>query len=120
MIVKESKETLRTRRHLRIRKKLNGTRERPRLSVFRSLKNIYAQVIDDEAGNTLVAASSIDKDIKETKSNQKEIAKKVGLSLADKAKKAGITKIVFDRGGYKFHGRIAALAEGLREAGLEF
>jgi large subunit ribosomal protein L18 len=105
---------------MRLRKKLKGTTERPRLSIFRSLRHISAQVIDDDAGKTLVAASSIEKAFKEKTGTLKEIAKKVGLYLGEKAKTAGITKIVFDRGGYKFHGRIAAFAEGLREAGLEF
>jgi large subunit ribosomal protein L18 len=122
MIYKESRNSLRKRRHMRLRKKLKGTMERPRLSVYRSLKHIYAQVIDDETGKTIVAASSLEKSFieKNEKGTLKEMAKKVGLYLAEKAKTAGITKIVFDRGGYKFHGRIAALAEGLREAGMDF
>lgn len=109
-------------RHARIRAKVEGTPNRPRLSVFRSLSNIYAQIIDDEAGKTIVSASTIDTEIKgqlEGK-NKTEAAKLVGKLVAERAKSAGVSAVVFDRGGYKYHGRIAALAEAAREAGLEF
>lgn len=109
-------------RHTRIRAKVEGTPNRPRLSVFRSLSNIYAQIIDDEAGKTIVSASTIDAEIKgqlEGK-NKTEAAKLVGKLVAERAKSAGVSAVVFDRGGYKYHGRIAALAEAAREAGLEF
>lgn len=112
----------RYRRHRRIRAKLNGTAERPRMNIFRSLAEIYVQVIDDEAGKTLVSASTIDREVKkqvEGKSKQ-EAAKIVGQVVAERAKAAGINKVVFDRGGFRYHGRVAALAEGAREAGLEF
>ncbi|MBO4548401.1 MAG: 50S ribosomal protein L18 [Abditibacteriota bacterium] len=120
--MKNSKEMLRKRRHFRLRKKLSGTQEKPRLNVFRSLNNIYAQVIDDTKGSTLVAASTLDAAVKsalEGKS-KKDAAKMVGELVAKKALEAGITTVVFDRGGYKYHGRVAALAEGAREAGLKF
>jgi large subunit ribosomal protein L18 len=104
-------------RHRRVRKKVQGTLERPRLAVFRSSRHIYAQVIDDSTGRTLVAASTVEG--VEGK-NPKEKAKKVGLALAEKAKAAGVTKVTFDRGGYRYHGRVAELADGAREGGLEF
>jgi large subunit ribosomal protein L18 len=112
----------RKRRHKRVRKKVFGTPERPRLCVFRSLKHIYAQIIDDTIGHTLVAASTLDPAIREkikgkTKTEQ---AREVGLLLAQKALAKGITKVAFDRGGYKYHGRVKALAEGARKGGLEF
>ncbi len=112
----------RDRRHRRVRARVSGTSQRPRLNVFRSLSNIYAQVIDDEAGRTLVSASTIDADVKaqlEGK-NKTEAAKVVGKVVAERAKEAGINAVVFDRGGYQYHGRVAALAEGAREGGLEF
>lgn len=118
----EKKRLARLARHRRVRGKVDGTPERPRLNVFRSLTNIYAQVIDDNQGHTLVSASTIDKDVAgqvEGKSKA-EAAKIVGLVIAQRAKDAGISKVVFDRGGYKYHGRVAALAEGAREGGLEF
>lgn len=102
----------------RIRKAIRGNAECPRLSVFRSNKQIYAQIIDDVAGNTLAAASS--KDIKETKAKKIELATEVGKILGEKAVAAGITKVVFDRGGYLYHGRVKSLAEGARNAGLKF
>ncbi|MCS7260022.1 MAG: 50S ribosomal protein L18 [Anaerolineae bacterium] len=110
------------RRHRRVRKKVVGTPERPRLNVFRSLKHIYAQVIDDSRGHTLVAASSIDPELRErlkglTKTQQ---AAQVGRLLAERALRVGIRRVVFDRGGYKYHGRVKALAEASREGGLEF
>jgi large subunit ribosomal protein L18 len=117
-----AKRQSRERRHLRVRATISGTPERPRLNVYRSLSNIYAQVIDDTVGHTLVSASTIDNDIAaqiEGKSKT-EAAKIVGQAVAQRAKDAGITTVVFDRGGYQYHGRIAALAEGAREGGLEF
>lgn len=104
----------------RIRKKIAGTTSRPRLSVYRSNIEIYAQVIDDKTGKTLVAAGSRDKDIKGAKTNKSDISKKVGMAIAAKAKAAGIESVVFDRGGYLYHGRVKALAEGAREGGLKF
>jgi large subunit ribosomal protein L18 len=108
----------RVRIHRRIRKKINGTTARPRLAVYRSNKSIYAQVIDDLAGNTLVAASSRDTAI--AKASKSDMAKEVGKLLAERAKAAGIISIVFDRAGYQYHGRVKALADGAREGGLEF
>jgi len=119
MINKDNRQESRVRRHLRIRKKVSGTAERPRLSVYRSEKNIYAQIIDDVAQRTLVSASTIDKDFNGLGSN-KEAAKEVGKLVAQKAIEKGIKSVVFDRGGYIYHGRIQELAEGAREAGLEF
>lgn len=116
------KQARHQRRRTRIRGRIEGTTARPRLNVFRSLTNIYAQVIDDSAGNTLVSASTIDSEVKaqlEGKSKS-EAAKVVGQVLAQRAKEAGITTVVFDRGGYRYHGRVAALAEGAREGGLDF
>jgi len=122
MIKKPSRNEMRKRRHKRVRKKVHGTPERPRLNVFRSLKHIYAQIIDDEAGVTLVSASTIDRELRPkmkglTKTEQ---ARLVGKALAERALARGITKVVFDRGGYKYIGRVKALAEGAREGGLEF
>ncbi|MFO0586552.1 MAG: 50S ribosomal protein L18 [Polyangiaceae bacterium] len=112
----------RERRKLRIRKNVNGTPERPRLSVFRSARHIYAQVIDDTTGKTLAAASTLSKDLdgKLTEDNKVEAAKKVGKLIAQVCKDKGITKIVFDRNGYLYHGRVSALAQAARDAGLEF
>jgi large subunit ribosomal protein L18 len=104
----------------RIRKKIAGTTARPRLSVYRSNIEIYAQVIDDKTGKTIVAAGSRDKDLKGDKANKSTISKKVGAAIAAKAKAAGIEAVVFDRGGYLYHGRVKALAEGAREGGLKF
>jgi large subunit ribosomal protein L18 len=120
--ITEKKTAARERRHRRVRAKVSGTAQRPRLNIFRSTDNIYAQVIDDVAGTTLVSASTIDKDIAKSVAgkNKVEAAKIVGTVLAERAKSAGINAVVFDRGGYKYHGRVAALAEGAREAGLEF
>ena len=109
----------RLKRHRRVRKNISGTAERPRLNVFRSLNNIYAQIIDDTKGVTLVAASSLEKDFEGYGGNI-EAAKKVGMLVAEKAIAAGIKEVVFDRGGYVYHGRVAALAEGAREGGLVF
>jgi len=112
----------RKRRHLRVRKNIQGTPNKPRLNVFRSLSEIYVQVIDDEAGRTLVAASSIDKELrgKMKGKNKSEQARLVGETIAERAKANGIKQVVFDRGGFKYIGRIKALAEGAREKGLEF
>lgn len=112
----------RKRRHYRMRRTLTGTAERPRLNVFRSLEQIYAQVIDDVAGHTLVSASTLDKNLAATMEGKtkKEQATLVGKALAERALAAGITQVVFDRGGYIYHGRIQALADGAREGGLQF
>ena len=122
MIKKQDKNEARVKRHMRIRRRLVGTGERPRLCVYRSLGHIYTQVIDDRTGQTLASASSVDK---ETKKNLKgggniAAAKVIGKAIADRAKTAGVTKVVFDRGGYKYHGRVKALADAAREAGLQF
>ena len=119
MINRPDTRSQRIKRHKRVRAKISGTPERPRLNVFRSETNIYAQIIDDVAGKTLVAASSLEKGFEGAGSNC-ESAKKVGQMVAERAKAAGITNVVFDRGGYVYHGRVAALAEGAREGGLEF
>ncbi len=118
----KSRSAARLRRHARIRKHVSGSMERPRLNVFRSLKDIYAQVIDDQAGITLVSASSIDKDLRAqmaslTKSEQAHL---VGKAVAERAKEKGIETVVFDRGGYRYIGRVKALADGAREGGLKF
>ena len=110
----------RVRRHKRVRAKVSGTPECPRLNVFRSDKHIYAQVIDDVAGNTLAAASSNEKAFTGESGGNKDGAKIVGKMVAERAKAAGITKVVFDRGGYVYHGRVQELADGAREGGLEF
>jgi large subunit ribosomal protein L18 len=110
----------RARRHFRIRKRVSGTAQKPRLVVTRSLRNITAQVVDDLKGHTLVSASSLDASIRGTEGDKKAVARKVGALLADRAKAAGIGKVVFDRGGNRYAGRIAALADAAREAGLEF
>lgn len=112
----------RERRRRRVRMKLSGTSERPRLSVFRSLDNIYAQVIDDVQGRTLASASSLDKDLRSEMSDKtkKEQAELVGKTVAERAKAAGIETVVFDRGGFLYHGRVKALADGARDGGLKF
>jgi large subunit ribosomal protein L18 len=110
----------RARRHFRVRKNVNGTPERPRLVVTRSLRNITAQVVDDTKGHTLVSASSLDASIRGVAGDKKAVAGKVGALIADRARAAGISKVVFDRGGNQYAGRIAALAGAAREAGLEF
>lgn len=120
MIKKVSRNEARQARHARIRKKVSGTNEIPRLNVFRSAKHISVQIIDDEKGVTLVSASSMDKDLKLTNGGNIEAAKKVGEAIAKKATKAGIKQVVFDRGGYLYHGRVEALADAARENGLEF
>ncbi|HIZ55721.1 MAG TPA: 50S ribosomal protein L18 [Firmicutes bacterium] len=119
MVKKPDSNKARIKRHLRVRTKINGTPERPRLNVFRSAKHIYAQLIDDVNGVTLVAASTMDKGFEGNGSN-KEAARKVGQMIAKKAVDKGIAEVVFDRGGYIFHGRVAELAEGARESGLKF
>lgn len=117
-----SKEALRKKRHARVRKRVIGTAEKPRLNVFRSIAHIYAQVIDDATGNTITSASSVDKELKgQIKSGgNNEGAKLVGALIGKRAVEKGISEVVFDRGGYKYHGRVAALADGAREAGLKF
>lgn len=120
MIKKVVRNDARVARHTRIRNKVSGTKDVPRLNVFRSNSNIFAQIIDDEAGVTLVSTSSLDKELKLTNGGNVEAAAKVGELLAKKAKKAKISKVVFDRGGYLYHGRVKALAEAARENGLEF
>ena len=120
MIKKVSRNEMRLERHKRIRENLHGTAERPRLNVFRSNANITAQVIDDDKGITLVSASTLEKELKITNGGNVEAAKKIGEEIAKRAKKAKITKVVFDRGGYLYHGRVKALAEAARENGLEF
>ena len=119
MIRKIEKKEIRNRIHRRIRRKLSGTAERPRLAVFRSVAHIYAQVIDDAQGQTLVSASSVDKDGK-GKGGNVAAAKAIGKLVAERAKEKGIKSVVFDRGGYQYHGRVKALADAAREAGLEF
>ena len=119
MVKKFDKNAQRLKRHIRVRGKISGTPERPRLSVFRSNANIYAQIIDDVNGVTLVSASTLDKEFDGAAGNV-EAAKKVGKTIAERAKAKGIDTVVFDRSGYIYHGRVAALAEGAREGGLEF
>ena len=118
MIKNESRNELRKKRHIRVRNKVSGTADMPRLSVFRSNSQIFAQIIDDEKGTTLVSSSSLNLKIKN--GGNVEGAKLVGKDIAEKALKANIKKIVFDRGGYLYHGRVKALADAAREAGLEF
>ena len=114
--IAKSREQKRTRRHLRVRKKVSGTSERPRLVIFRSLKHISAQIIDDAAGRTLLTVTS--SDLETGKKTEKSL--EVGKRIAERAKSAGITKVVFDRAGYKYHGRVKAVADGARKGGLEF
>ncbi len=122
MIKKIDRKKLRRRRHLRVRKKVFGTSERPRLAVYRSNKHIYAQIIDDTKGHTLVFASTLDKELRDKleKTWDKNAAREVGKLIGKRALEKGIKKVVFDRGGFKYHGRIKELADGAREAGLEF
>ena len=119
MVKKTDRKMERTRRHLRVRRKISGTSERPRLCVYRSNTNLYVQVIDDVAGNTLVAASTLDKEIK-TKHANKEAAKELGTLIAKKVQAKNIKTVVFDRGGYIYHGVVKELADAAREGGLEF
>ena len=114
------RRTSRTRRHLRVRKKVWGSTARPRLVVFRSTRHIYVQVVDDAAARTIVSASTLDEGVRGTDGDKKALAAAVGKLLAERAKAAGIEKVVFDRGGYRYHGRIAALADAAREGGLDF
>lgn len=120
MIKRVDRKSARVKKHRSIRSKISGTAERPRLTVFRSLTNIFAQVIDDSTGKTLVSASTIEKGNKVEVGSNVEAAKIVGTRIAEKAKAAGITKVVFDRSGYIYTGRVKALADAAREAGLEF
>ena len=119
MVSKVNKNAMRLKRHVRVRGKISGTPECPRLNVFRSNANIYAQIIDDVNGVTLVSANTLEKDFEGATGNI-EAAKKVGALVAERAKAKGIEEVVFDRGGYIYHGRVAALAEGAREGGLQF
>ena len=120
MIKKKSRNELRKRRHFRVRSKVSGTEARPRLNVFRSNKHIYAQIIDDARGHTIVSASTLDKDLDITASGNSEAAALVGDAIAKKALEQNITTVVFDRAGYLYHGRVAKLAEAAREEGLKF
>ena len=122
MVSKECRSEIREKKHKKIRNRFSGTAERPRLAVFRSNNHIYAQIIDDTVGNTLVAASTMEKEIKASveKTNDVAAAAAVGTAIAKKALDKGITEVVFDRGGYVYHGRVQALAEAAREAGLKF
>ena len=122
MVRKESRQKVRVKKHMRIRNRLSGTSERPRLAVFRSNNHMYAQIIDDTVGNTLVAASTVEKEVKAElkKTNDVEAAAYLGKVIAKRAMDKGITEVVFDRGGFLYHGKIAALAEAAREAGLVF
>lgn len=117
-----TRRAARIRRHIRVRKKVEGTTERPRLNVFRSLEHIYAQIIDDSTGTTIVSASTVDADLRTALAayNKTDQAKAVGKAIAERAKEKGIESVVFDRGGYPYHGRVKALADGSREAGLHF
>jgi large subunit ribosomal protein L18 len=122
MVSKESRQKVREKKHLKIRNRFSGTSERPRLAVFRSNNHMYAQIIDDDAQTTLVAASTVEKDVKAQleKTNDIEAAKVLGGIIAKRALDKGIETVVFDRGGYVYHGKVAALAEAAREAGLQF
>ena len=115
-----SSHELRDRRHRRVRKKVTGTAERPRLAVFRSNKHIYAQAIDDVAGRTVAAASTMESALRSGSTGTVDAAREVGKLVGERAKAAGVSTVVFDRGGFKYHGRVAAVADGAREAGLEF
>jgi large subunit ribosomal protein L18 len=116
----KDKQTALARRHHRVRKKVSGSAERPRLAVFRSNKHIIAQVIDDRTGRTLAAAASTEKDLRGGATGNKATATTVGRLVAERAKAAGVTRVVFDRGGFLYHGRVAAVADAARDAGLEF
>ena len=117
-----SSKSRRTMRHVRVRKKIEGTTDRPRLAVFRSLQHVYVQVIDDSRGSTLAAASSLEAAVKDNREGKRkvEVSKLVGSLIAQRAKEQGIESVVFDRGGYKYHGRVQALADAAREGGLKF
>ena len=118
----KSRSVARARRHVRVRQVVSGTSARPRLNVFRSLSEIYAQVIDDQAGHTLVSASTVDKELRESVKDMKKAdqAKFIGKTIAERAKSKGVTAVVFDRGGYRYIGRVKAVADGAREGGLQF
>jgi len=120
MAIKSRKEYRRFRIKQRVRKIVHGTPDRPRMTVFRSCKGIYVQLIDDLSGRTIVAASSMEKTMKDLKGNKTEIAKQIGKMVAEKAIQAGISKVVFDRNGYLYHGRVKSLADAAREGGLKF
>ena len=122
MVSKESRSKVRAKKHMRLRSRLSGTAEKPRLAVFRSNNHMYAQIIDDTVGNTLVSASTLQKDVKAEleKTNNVDAAAKLGTVIAKKALEKGITTVVFDRGGFIYQGKIKALADAAREAGLEF
>ncbi|MCM1539810.1 MAG: 50S ribosomal protein L18 [Blautia sp.] len=122
MVSKKSRRDVRVKKHMRIRNRFSGTAERPRLAVFRSNNHMYAQIIDDTVGNTLVSASTVEKEIKGEleKTNNIDAAAYLGTVIAKRAQEKGITTVVFDRGGYIYHGKVAALAEAAREAGLKF
>ena len=120
MIRKKSSNVARLKRHTKVRGKISGTAERPRLNVFRSLNNIYVQLIDDEKGVTLASASTLDQSLKGSYGGNKDAAKEVGKLIAQRALDQGIKQVVFDRGGYVYHGRVQSLADGAREGGLEF
>jgi len=119
-VTAKQKQEGRERRHRRVRKKVSGTAERPRLAVFRSNKHITAQIVDDRSGRTLAAASTVEADLRSSLGSNKDAATTVGRLVAERAQAAGVTKVVYDRGGFIYHGRIAALANAAREAGLEF
>ena len=122
MVSKKSRKEVRVKKHMRIRNRFSGTAERPRLAVFRSNNHMYAQIIDDTVGNTLVSASTLEKEIKAElkKTNNVEAAAYIGTVIGKRAVEKGISQVVFDRGGFIYHGKIAALADAAREAGLEF
>lgn len=120
MITKPDRNAVRKKRHQRVRRKLSGTNERPRLNIYRSNKHIYAQLIDDEKGVTVASASTADKDLNANGTGNEDAAKQVGELIAKRAVEKGYKSVVFDRGGYLYHGRVKALAEAAREAGLEF
>lgn len=121
-MAKKSRSLARERRHIRVRKHLSGTTNRPRLNVFKSLTGIYAQIVDDMEGNTLISASTVDKELREKIKGLKKIeqAKAIGMAVAERAKSKGISSVVFDRGGFRYVGRVKALADGAREGGLQF
>jgi large subunit ribosomal protein L18 len=121
-MAKKTRSIARERRHIRVRKQVSGTTIRPRLNVYKSLTEIYAQIIDDMEGNTLISASTIDKELRESMKGLKKIeqAKSIGKAVAERAKSKGISTVVFDRGGFRYVGRVKALADGAREGGLQF
>ena len=120
MSLATSRDIARQKRHARLRLTLSGTTDRPRLAVFRSVNQIYAQLIDDSVGKTLASASSLESGLRTSKATKTELAKQVGKMVAERARAAGVKKVVFDRAGFRYHGRVRALADAAREAGLEF